>query len=109
MAAKGGKNAGSGSCRRQEHSCHGGTRFIGLFLSRQLIKEGHQVTLFTRGKAPITQQLPGESDAEYAEFSSKVLHLKGERQDFDFVKTSLSAKGFDVVYDINGNPTPFFP
>lgn len=32
----------------------------------------HQVTLFTRGKAPITQQLPGESDAEYAEFSSKV-------------------------------------
>lgn len=80
----------------------GGTRFIGLFLSRQLIKEGHQVTLFTRGKAPITQQLPGESDAEYAEFSSKVLHLKGDRQDFDFVKTSLSAKGFDVVYDING-------
>jgi hypothetical protein len=36
----------------------------------------------------------------------QVLHLKGDRQDFDFVKTSLSAKGFDVVYDINGNPTP---
>jgi hypothetical protein len=35
----------------------------------------HQVTLFTRGKAPITQQLPGESDAEYAEFSSKVCVL----------------------------------
>ena len=34
-----------------------------------------QVTLFTRGKAPITQQLPGESDAEYAEFSSKVCCL----------------------------------
>lgn len=49
----------------------GGTRFIGVFLSRLLVKEGHQVTLFTRGKAPITQQLPGESDAEYAEFSSK--------------------------------------
>ena len=80
----------------------GGTRFIGVFLSRLLVKEGHQVTLFTRGKAPITQQLPGESDAEYAEFSSKVLHLKGDRQDFDFVKTSLAAKGFDVVYDING-------
>ncbi|XP_052137581.1 chloroplast stem-loop binding protein of 41 kDa b, chloroplastic [Oryza glaberrima] len=80
----------------------GGTRFIGVFLSRLLVKEGHQVTLFTRGKAPITQQLPGESDAEFAEFSSKVLHLKGDRQDFDFVKTSLAAKGFDVVYDING-------
>lgn len=29
--------------------------------------------------------------------------MKGDRQDFDFVKTSLAAKGFDVVYDINGN------
>lgn len=32
----------------------------------------------------------------------QVLHLKGDRQDFDFVKSSLSAEGFDVVYDING-------
>jgi hypothetical protein len=31
-----------------------------------------QVTLFTRGKAPITQPLPGESDQDYADFSSKV-------------------------------------
>ncbi|XP_028791481.1 chloroplast stem-loop binding protein of 41 kDa b, chloroplastic [Neltuma alba] len=80
----------------------GGTRFIGVFLSRLLVKEGHQVTLFTRGKAPITQQLPGESDSDYADFSSKILHLKGDRQDFQFVKSSLSAEGFDVVYDING-------
>ncbi|KAL5582631.1 hypothetical protein UlMin_015073 [Ulmus minor] len=80
----------------------GGTRFIGIFLSRLLVKEGHQVTLFTRGKAPITQQLPGESDQDYSDFSSKILHLKGDRKDFDFVKSSLSAEGFDVVYDING-------
>ncbi|KAL0544539.1 hypothetical protein IC582_019656 [Cucumis melo] len=80
----------------------GGTRFIGIFLSRLLVKEGHQVTLFTRGKAPVTQQLPGESEADYADFKSKILHLKGDRKDFDFVKSSLSAAGFDVVYDING-------
>ncbi|KAG8369052.1 hypothetical protein BUALT_Bualt15G0110200 [Buddleja alternifolia] len=80
----------------------GGTRFIGLFLSRLLVKEGHQVTLFTRGKAPIAQQLPGEPDTDFADFSSKILHLKGDRKDFDFVKSSLSAEGFDVVYDING-------
>ncbi|MBA0803880.1 hypothetical protein Gohar_014044, partial [Gossypium harknessii] len=80
----------------------GGTRFIGVFLSRLLVKEGHQVTLFTRGKAPVTQQLPGESDSDYAEFKSKILHLKGDRMDFDFVKSSLSAEGYDVVYDING-------
>ncbi|GMH07718.1 hypothetical protein Nepgr_009558 [Nepenthes gracilis] len=80
----------------------GGTRFIGVFLSRILVKEGHQVTLFTRGKTPVTQQLPGESDEDYADFSSKILHLKGDRKDFDFVRSSLSAEGFDVVYDING-------
>jgi hypothetical protein len=33
----------------------------------------------------------------------QVQHLKGDRQDFEFVKSSLSAKGYDVVYDINGN------
>ncbi|KAF3778094.1 Chloroplast stem-loop binding protein of b [Nymphaea thermarum] len=80
----------------------GGTRFIGVFLTRLLVKEGHQVTLFTRGKASITQQLPGESDQEYADFSSKVLHLKGDRQDFDFVRTTLATTDFDTVYDING-------
>nr|XP_023914485.1 chloroplast stem-loop binding protein of 41 kDa b, chloroplastic isoform X1 [Quercus suber] len=80
----------------------GGTRFIGVFLSRLLVKEGHQVTLFTRGKAPITQQLPGESDKDFVDFSSKILHLKGDRKDYEFVKSSLSAEGFDVVYDING-------
>ncbi|CAI9287604.1 unnamed protein product [Lactuca saligna] len=80
----------------------GGTRFIGIFLSRLLVEEGHQVTLFTRGKAPITQPLPGEADEAYNAFKSKILHLKGDRKDFDFVKTSLAAEGFDVVYDING-------
>jgi len=80
----------------------GGTRFIGLFLSRLLVKDGHEVTLFTRGKAPIKQQLPGESDQDYNDFASKILHLKGDRKEFEFVKKSVGAEGFDVVYDING-------
>ncbi|CAH9131442.1 unnamed protein product [Cuscuta epithymum] len=80
----------------------GGTRFIGIFLSRLLVKEGHQVTLFTRGKAPIAQQLPGESDSDFADFCSKILHLKGDRTDYDFVRRSISAEGLDIVYDING-------
>ncbi|KAH0866536.1 hypothetical protein HID58_083747 [Brassica napus] len=62
------------------------------------LKEGHQVTLFTRGKYPIAKQLPGDSDQDFADFSSKILHLKGDRKDYDFVKS----KGYDVVYDING-------
>lgn len=80
----------------------GGTRFIGLFLTRLLVKEGHEVHLFTRGKAPIASQLPGEPDEEFSEFKSKIKHLKGDRKDYDFVKSSLAAEGFDVVYDING-------
>jgi nucleoside-diphosphate-sugar epimerase len=31
----------------------GGTRFIGLYLARQLIDAGHEVTLFTRGKKQV--------------------------------------------------------
>lgn len=31
-----------------------------------------QVTLFTRGKTTVTSQLPGESDADYKEYESKV-------------------------------------
>lgn len=80
----------------------GGTRFIGVFLTRLLVNEGHQVTLFTRGKAPITQQLPGESLQEYEEYKSSVLHLKGDRKDSEFVKSSLAREGFEVIYDING-------
>ncbi|XP_030529618.1 psbP domain-containing protein 1, chloroplastic isoform X2 [Rhodamnia argentea] len=36
----------------------GGNRFITVFLSRLLVKVGHQVTLFTGVEAPIIQQLP---------------------------------------------------
>jgi hypothetical protein len=72
-----------------------------MFLSRLLAKEGHQVTLFIRGKAHITQHLLDESEKDYAGFSSKILYLKGDRKDFKFVKSSPPTDGFDV-YDING-------
>ena len=31
-----------------------------------------------------------------------IKHMKGDRNDFDALKSSLSRSGFDVVYDING-------
>eukprot|EP00897_Mesotaenium_endlicherianum_P001622 jgi/Mesen1/1488/ME000132S00432 len=80
----------------------GGSRFIGVYLARLLVKAGHEVTLFTRGKAPVTQQIPGESDEEYQEYASKVKHLKGDRTDIEGLKAALSDSGFEVVYDING-------
>ncbi|KAI3811776.1 hypothetical protein L1987_21506 [Smallanthus sonchifolius] len=36
-----------------------------------------KVALFTRGKAPVTQPLPGEADEAYNAFKSKILHLQG--------------------------------
>jgi nucleoside-diphosphate-sugar epimerase len=80
----------------------GGTRFIGAYLARQLIEEGHEVTLLTRGKAPITQQIPDDTDASYAEYKGAVKHAKADRKDTDAVKDAIGGKKFDVVYDMNG-------
>eukprot|EP00244_Chara_vulgaris_P006108 TRINITY_DN233_c0_g1_i2.p1 TRINITY_DN233_c0_g1~~TRINITY_DN233_c0_g1_i2.p1 ORF type:complete len:457 (+),score=85.80 TRINITY_DN233_c0_g1_i2:103-1473(+) len=80
----------------------GGTRFIGVFLARLLTQAGHEVTLLTRGKSPIAKQLPGEADEEFAEYSSKIKHLKADRSDVPTVKALLEGSGFQVVYDING-------
>lgn len=48
----------------------GGTRFIGLYLARQLVEEGHEVTLYTRGKSEITQQIADDTDESYQAFKS---------------------------------------
>ncbi|XP_002979442.2 chloroplast stem-loop binding protein of 41 kDa b, chloroplastic [Selaginella moellendorffii] len=80
----------------------GGTRFIGVYLARLLVKAGHEVTLFTRGKTPVTQKIASETDQEYAEYSSKVKHIQGDRQDFDGMKSKIASAGFEIVYDING-------
>ena len=48
----------------------GGTRFIGLYLARQLVEAGHEVTLFTRGKAEVCPRIPDDTDDFYRNFSS---------------------------------------
>ncbi|XP_024543416.1 chloroplast stem-loop binding protein of 41 kDa b, chloroplastic isoform X2 [Selaginella moellendorffii] len=80
----------------------GGSRFIGVYLARTLVKAGHEVSLFTRGKTPITQQLAGESNEAYAEYQLRVKHIQGDRQDFEALKSKIGEAGFEVVYDING-------
>jgi nucleoside-diphosphate-sugar epimerase len=80
----------------------GGTRFIGAYLARQLIEDGNDVTLLTRGKAPITSQIPDDTDASYAEYKKAVKHAKADRKDTDAVKEAVAGKNFDVVYDMNG-------
>eukprot|EP00199_Chlamydomonas_sp_CCMP681_P001772 CAMPEP_0119101704 /NCGR_PEP_ID=MMETSP1180-20130426/681_1 /TAXON_ID=3052 ORGANISM="Chlamydomonas cf sp, Strain CCMP681" /NCGR_SAMPLE_ID=MMETSP1180 /ASSEMBLY_ACC=CAM_ASM_000741 /LENGTH=359 /DNA_ID=CAMNT_0007085867 /DNA_START=75 /DNA_END=1154 /DNA_ORIENTATION=+ len=80
----------------------GGTRFIGLYLARQLIDQGHDVTLFTRGKKAVTSQIPDDTPASFEKFSKTVKHIAGDRMDFDALKKSIGKEGFQVVYDING-------
>lgn len=80
----------------------GGTRFIGLYLARQLVEAGHDVTLFTRGKKAITSQIADDTDDSYKHFASKIKHISGDRMDFEAVQKNLGSHGFQVVYDING-------
>lgn len=79
----------------------GGTRFIGVYVARMLVEQGHDVTLLTRGKSPVTAQIPDDTDDSYAEYASKVKHIACDRKDAEAMKEALKG-GFDVVYDMNG-------
>lgn len=37
-----------------------------------LVDAGHEVTLFTRGKTPIAERIPDDTDDSFARFSSQV-------------------------------------
>ncbi|MGG6294283.1 NAD-dependent epimerase/dehydratase family protein [Leptolyngbya sp. AN02str] len=66
----------------------GGTRFIGVYLTRKLVKQGHDVVLFNRGNKPI----PVEG----------VSHIVGDRTDPLILKDKLAHESFDAVFDNNG-------
>jgi nucleoside-diphosphate-sugar epimerase len=67
----------------------GGTRFIGVYLTKLLVEEGHKVVLFNRGNRPVPS-LPG------------VEQITGDRTDAVQLKEKLSKENFDVVFDNNG-------
>ena len=79
----------------------GGTRFIGVYLARLLVDQGHEVTLMTRGKSPITTKIPDDTDEYYASYSKAVRHIACDRKDSGAVESKLKNESFDVVYDIN--------
>jgi hypothetical protein len=68
----------------------GGTRFIGVYLARELVAAGHEVYLLTRGKKPVTFKLATESDAAYKAFSTRVKHIKADRKDYAGLRNTLS-------------------
>jgi len=80
----------------------GGTRFIGVYLARQLVEAGHEVTLLTRGKKPVTFQIPDDTDESFARYAAAVKHLACDRSDPEAMKAALTGSGFQVVYDMNG-------
>merc|ERR1711937_337714 len=79
----------------------GGTRFIGVYLALLLVDQGHEVTLMTRGKSPITTKIPDDTDEYYASYSKAVRHIACDRKDLEAVESKLKNESFDVVYDIN--------
>ena len=65
----------------------GGTRFIGVYLTKALVEQGHEVVLFNRGKKPA----PIEG----------IQQIHGDRQDIEQLE-KLKEEQFDVIYDNNG-------
>lgn len=76
----------------------GGTRFIGVYLARQLVEQGHDVTLLTRGKSPVTQQIPDDTDDSFAKYEAAIKHIACDRKDADAVKEKLSGAGFQGAF-----------
>ena len=66
----------------------GGTRFIGVYLTQLLVKQGHEVVLFNRGNRPA----PVEG----------LLQLKGDRTDPTQLHEKLASEHFDAIFDNNG-------
>lgn len=66
----------------------GGTRFIGVYLTKQLVENGHDVVLFNRGNKPA----PVEG----------VTQIHGDRKDAAQLKDKLAREQFDAVFDNNG-------
>lgn len=66
----------------------GGTRFIGVYLTKMLVAQGHEVVLFNRGNRPS----PVEG----------VQQIKGDRTSASEITEKLSQEHFDAVFDNNG-------
>jgi len=65
----------------------GGTRFLGYHISRQLLSDGHDLTLFNRGNT-------------IDDFGDKVRRIHGDRYDSKNFSERLKEEKFDVVVDM---------
>ncbi len=65
----------------------GGTRFIGVYLTKVLVEQGHEVVLFNRGNHPAPEG---------------VTQIQGDRKNAGQLKEKLSGESFDAIFDNNG-------
>ncbi len=65
----------------------GGTAFIGRHTVEELLRRGHEVTLFHRGRSP-------------SPFGDRVSEVFGDRLQYEAVREGLSGRRFDAVVDI---------
>ncbi|MEO0803853.1 MAG: NAD-dependent epimerase/dehydratase family protein [Cyanobacteria bacterium J06642_2] len=66
----------------------GGTRFVGVYLTKALVAAGHEVTVLNRGNHPVPV--------------AGVQQLTADRKDADQLKSALAGQSFDAVFDNNG-------
>lgn len=66
----------------------GGTRFIGVYLTKRLVELGHEVVLFNRGNHPAPV--------------AGVQQIVGDRKDTAGLKAKLLGESFDAIFDNNG-------
>ncbi|MBE9063081.1 NAD-dependent epimerase/dehydratase family protein [cf. Phormidesmis sp. LEGE 11477] len=66
----------------------GGTRFIGVYLTKQLVEQGHEVTLLNRGNHPAPV--------------GGIETIVCDRTNPEALKQALSDKSFDAIFDNNG-------
>ncbi len=66
----------------------GGTRFIGVYLTKILVEQGHEVVLFNRGNKPA----PVEG----------LQQIHGDRTDESQLNEKLASEEFDAIFDNNG-------
>ena len=66
----------------------GGTRFIGVYLTKILLEQGHEVVLFNRGNKPAPKE--------------GIQQIHGDRKDPQQLKDKLAGESFDAIFDNNG-------
>jgi len=53
------------------------------------------VTLLTRGKSPVTFQIPDDTDASFKQYADSIKHIASDRKDEAAVKDKLGGGGFE--------------